>query len=255
MSFNSAQYLSTLPKYLFPLRANTRQVLKKFRGNWTGLTQSCPLHTHAVDSALTQGEECSHYYISPQNRTVSGGWKRLPRLWSCSTTLFKKWNDLTSDSSSLSYLCCLLGVFKKSQQNGIDVHNRDQVHVSVIKKSTFPIWPKETSLFLRFADYLQFRISMHLQSAKSQGKYHHYITKCTLREHFLCVTLNGQDQSKTETQSKKANLASFKATPILNTETSTEGEKLFPRPALLFAPAPRPPVTGLVAISEQLRKI
>lgn len=172
MSFKSGQYHSTLPKYLFPYSENSRKVFEKFRDIWIGLTELCPLHTRAVDSALAQGEVCSHYYTSPQNRTVSGGCKCPPRLRSCSTTLSKEWiyQWLASDFFFFMILSVLSLRYIQEQVSKMGI-NRDKVRVSVKKESAFPIRPKETSLFLCFAKYyLQFRISIAFAVSKISRK-------------------------------------------------------------------------------------
>lgn len=201
MSFKSDGIFQLFQNNFFPSSENTRKVFEKFRDIWTGLTQSRPLHTHAADSALAQGESVLTLLHESPKQNCIGGCQCPPRLRSCSTTLSKEWNDLTSDYFFFTILCVLSLRYIQEQVSkmGINTHNRDQVHVSVKKKSSFPIWPKEISLFLPFAkDYLQFRISFTFAVRKISRKYLHYITKCTLSEHFLRVTHNCQDRSKTE---------------------------------------------------------
>lgn len=119
-----------------------------------------------------RGSMLTLLHESPKQNCI-GGCQCPPRLRSSSTTLSKEWNDLTSDYFFFTILCVLSLRYIQEQVSkmGINIHTRDQVHVSVKKKSTFLIWPKEISLFLPFAkDYLQFRISFTFTVRKISRK-------------------------------------------------------------------------------------
>lgn len=144
-------------------------------------------------------------------------------------------------------------------KTGINVHKSVQAHFPMNKEGFLWSYGKYAFLFYLVAnDYLQFRIMNKFVSAKSQGIYLHYIGQRNSTEHIMCITHNCQDESKMERKhraaSNNANSA-FKASPISKSRNySCRRTSFVSRPALFFAPAPRPPVTALTFTSQQLRK-